>query len=403
MKKAKNVFFCTEPNHDDNTMSVICTEQSCPKNGLICASCMIESHMKHSAQCMKYKDFLSNYNEFIEKSIQKKGTKDENLNYLETIFKDIMAELAETKKHTLSLIEELEKNILQQYKESVGVFENKECSEIVNNLRDLEEGNVKDQQDLRNKVTSLMKDCEKDTTTGKIYSSKYMSYLDRYSIVLYSFSGQRDNLKKFFSIVSEKFNDYFRNMNDILNTKKYELPLNMIESKLLDDQILESISKWTNHRLKYDHIRLIYKGSKDGFKQSVISQKCNNQGPTFSLIRSNYNRIFGAYAEKPLNNICDFTKDEKAFIYSISDKQKFEILENVNAFWGFNGDNGGKILYWFGACGNIGIREDCDIADINEAIFLSYKSPNTSKPNSYLAGAEKYRVLELEIYKIINN
>lgn len=403
MKKTKSVFFCSEPNHDDNTLSVICTEQSCSKNGIICSSCMIDSHMKHSAHCMKYKDFLANYNEFIEKSIQKKGTKDENLNYLETIYKEIMTDLAETKKHLLNQFEDLEKNVLSQYKESVCVFESKECSEVLNNLRDLEEGNIKDMQDLKAKVNHLLKDCEKDGVSGKINCSKYMSYLDRYSIVLYSFSGQKDHLKKFCSVISEKFSDFFRNMNDILNNKKYELPLNMIESKLLDDQILEYISKWTNRRLKYDHIRLIYKGSKDGFKQNIINQKCNNQGPTFSLIKSNYNRIFGGYAEKPLNNICDFTKDEKAFVYSINDKQKFEIVENLNAFWGFNGDNGGKILYWFGACGNIGIREDCDLSEINEAIFLSYKSPNTNKPNSYLAGAEKYRVLELEIYKIINN
>lgn len=402
MKKAKNIFFCTEPNHDDNTLSVICTEQSCPKNGLICASCMIESHMKHSAQCMKYKDFLANYNDFLEKATQKKGTKDENLNYLENIFKEVSLELSMTKKYMTGLFDELEKNILAQYKDYVSVFENKECSELVNNLRDLEEGNLKDLNELRAKVGTLLKDSEKDSS-GKIYNSKYMSFLDRYSIALYSFSGQKENLKKFFSIISEKFADYFRNMNDILNTKKYELPLSMIESKLLDDQALEYLSKWTNRRLKIENIRLIYKGSKDGFKQHIISQKCNNQGPTFSLIKSNYNRIFGAYADKPLNNICDFTKDEKAFVYSITDKQKFEILENLNAFWGFNGDNGGKILYWFGACGNIGIREDCDLADINEAIFLSYKSPNISKPNSYLAGAEKYRVLELEIYKILNN
>ena len=403
MKKAKNIFFCSEPNHDDNTLSVICTDPSCARNGLICASCMIESHMKHSSHCMKYKDFLYNYNEFIEKSIQKKGTKDENLNYLENIYKEIMNELTDSKKHLLGLIEELEKNILLQYKESVAIFESKECAEIINSLRDLEEGNIKDMPDLKAKVNALMKDCEKEGNTGKIHCSKYMSHLDRYSIGLYSFSGQRDNLKKFFSIINEKFSDYFRNMNEILTTKKYEIPLNMIESKLLDDQILESLSKWTSKRLKYDHIRLIYKGSKDGFKQQVISQKCNNQGPTFSLIKSNYNKVFGAFAEKPLNNICDFTKDEKAFIYSVTDKQKFEILENLNAFWGFNGDNGGKILYWFGACGNIGIREDGDLTEINEAIFLSYKSPNTSKPNSYLAGAEKYRVIELEIYKIINN
>jgi hypothetical protein len=48
----------------------------------------------------------------------------------------------------------------------------------------------------------------------------------------------------------------------------------------------------------------------------------------------------------------------------------------------------------------IGIREDCDIYERNEAVFLSYKSPNSHRPNAYLAGSEKYRVLELEIYKI---
>ena len=72
-KKPKKIFFCSEPTHDDNTLTVVCTDITCPKNGVICASCMLESHMNHSSYCMKLKDYLANYNEFFQKSTQKKG------------------------------------------------------------------------------------------------------------------------------------------------------------------------------------------------------------------------------------------------------------------------------------------------------------------------------------------
>lgn len=251
------------------------------------------------------------------------------------------------------LYDSLEKTIINQYKESISVFESNDIHELISNLRDLEEGNVNDFEEFKGKIKNLLKDGECDLS-GKISNQRYMGFLDEYSVSIYIFSNQKEIIKKFLNVMNEKVTDYFNSITEIFNNKKYELPLNMIESKLLDDNTLEILSKWTNKKLKYENIRLIYKGTKDGFKQDVIYKKCNNQGPTFSLIKSNHNKLFGAFADKPLNGNCDFTKDDKAFIYSISEKTKFEIVENINAFWGFNGDNGGKILYWFGACGNIG-------------------------------------------------
>ena len=44
-------------------------------------------------------------------------------------------------------------------------------------------------------------------------------------------------------------------------------------------------------------LRLIYRGSRDGYKAAVYHSKCDNKGPTFIIIKSEHNKIFGGLTD----------------------------------------------------------------------------------------------------------
>ena len=44
-------------------------------------------------------------------------------------------------------------------------------------------------------------------------------------------------------------------------------------------------------------IKLIYRGTKDGFAAKKFHLKCNYKGPTLSIIRTNKGKIFGGFTD----------------------------------------------------------------------------------------------------------
>ena len=46
-------------------------------------------------------------------------------------------------------------------------------------------------------------------------------------------------------------------------------------------------------------LKLIYRGSKDGFNADIFHQKCDDKGETLTIAKSSYNKIFGGYTDIP--------------------------------------------------------------------------------------------------------
>ena len=44
-------------------------------------------------------------------------------------------------------------------------------------------------------------------------------------------------------------------------------------------------------------LRLIYRGSKDGFTADVFHSKCDHKGPTLAVILSEHGKIFGGFTD----------------------------------------------------------------------------------------------------------
>ena len=52
-------------------------------------------------------------------------------------------------------------------------------------------------------------------------------------------------------------------------------------------------------------IELIYRGSEDGFAASDFHKKCDEKGTTLIIIKSEHQKIFGAFTDIPWKSTSD--------------------------------------------------------------------------------------------------
>jgi hypothetical protein len=137
---------------------------------------------------------------------------------------------------------------------------------------------------------------------------------------------------------------------------------------------------------------LLYKGSKDGFKANTFHFLCDNKGPTISLIKSDYEKVFGAYTKLSFKSCDDLQMeaDDTAFLFSVTNKTKHEPYANRERAV----CNQTKCLLLFGKLNpDLAIYDNCNafaksasyLGSTFNPLKLKYKS---KEANSFLAGAE---------------
>ncbi|CDW71341.1 UNKNOWN [Stylonychia lemnae] len=150
---------------------------------------------------------------------------------------------------------------------------------------------------------------------------------------------------------------------------------------------------------------LIYKATVDGFNSIDFHKKCDNQGNTISFILSEYNQVFGCYTSKSWQSPENVqqVEDSEAFIFSLTKNTIHRQYQNSEYAVEHNKD-------WLTVLGyndDIAIQSDCN-QNMDSFCGLGgtfipptgyYQDDQESKV--YLAGALKFRVIEIEVYQVI--
>jgi hypothetical protein len=150
-------------------------------------------------------------------------------------------------------------------------------------------------------------------------------------------------------------------------------------------------------------LKLLYRGSKDGFNAGVFHAKCNNQGPTLSVVKAtNRPNIFGGYAGQSWTSSNTYLQCE-CWIFSLVNNTgkpvKFISTNTTNAAY----DHPGYGPTWGGG-------HDLHI-NTNMQSNSNYSSPSnyTQAASGYtgylsqefLAGSYNFMVEEIEVFKVI--
>ena len=151
-----------------------------------------------------------------------------------------------------------------------------------------------------------------------------------------------------------------------------------------------------NTNVKFE---LLWKGSRDGYQAETFHTKCDNQGPTLTVIKSEHDKVFGGFTSVPWTSANKLINDPTAFIYSLTRMGKYAKQLNENSIcddpscgptFGCNGGN------------DIWIRDDCNQPGYNHCVAnRTYQLPAGAK-NDFLAGSQNYSVKEIEVYAVKN-
>ena len=189
---------------------------------------------------------------------------------------------------------------------------------------------------------------------------------------------------------------------NILEQKMKKLGENNIIRRIKnkDNLIGDIIKNEEQYNLICDYIdknkdfkfELSHKGTKDGDTYNIFHKKCDNQGPTISIIESTDGQIFGGYASKSwdINNKSDIT-DPDNFLSNINIKKKYCVSNNKGLSYGNICDFGGDSFHELWLYNNYFSKNSgCDNG--NGYNFKNYE----------LSGGKNfYKVKECEVYKVI--
>ena len=90
---------------------------------------------------------------------------------------------------------------------------------------------------------------------------------------------------------------------------------------------------------------LLYRGSTDGWDVSDFHSKCDNKGPTITLIKSKAGRVCGGFTSIPWVSEDKDSPDASAYLFSVDFKTKYMSNCALNSV--------GSSEYqgpWFGGC-----------------------------------------------------
>ena len=71
---------------------------------------------------------------------------------------------------------------------------------------------------------------------------------------------------------------------------------------------------------------LLFRGSENAFDPAVFHEKCDDQGPTLTIIKSGKGKVFGGYTDIPWGIIegGNFAEgDNNTFVFSLRPNSKF--------------------------------------------------------------------------------
>ena len=188
---------------------------------------------------------------------------------------------------------------------------------------------------------------------------------------------------------------------DIENITDFCLKNIFNESSIIKNFIeMMNIKNWINEKNEKNinkEIKLIYKATKDGDSASKYHEICDNKNPLITLIKTKKNRRFGHYMDQKVNpNNSKYTKDEKAFLFSLDNLKKFDIKKPEHAMYFHKS---------YGPCFGYG----CDIYLQDKFLTRNDNGENNAKYYTYdvqndteLTGESRFGVEEVEVYQILS-
>jgi hypothetical protein len=149
--------------------------------------------------------------------------------------------------------------------------------------------------------------------------------------------------------------------------------------------------------------KLLYRGSRDGFRAANFHEKCDNQTNTLTLIETTKGFIFGGFTPIAWDSSSWNKSDSsgKSFLFSLknsrnSEPRKFMLMNGRNAIYCHS--SRGPV---FAGNNDLGVRDNCNIANDNHTnLGGSYVNDTGIDGKLVLTGDHHFTVKEIEVFTI---
>jgi len=203
---------------------------------------------------------------------------------------------------------------------------------------------------------------------------------------------------------------------------RYEQLQSHILSETENDILMKFVIQMHNEEMSMSHARrnlsveqmmrvnLLYRASRDGFDCKMFHLLCDNKGPTLCVIRSEENHVFGGYTSVSWSsNNMGHHCDPYAFIFALrfGKKAAFKYFDTPQIFKVRSDQINGAVFHspicgpTFGYGRDIVVKDAANTSKRSWSNFPASYSVFMSKNRSdYLCGAQKFKVLNYEVYSI---
>ena len=158
-------------------------------------------------------------------------------------------------------------------------------------------------------------------------------------------------------------------------------------------------------------MRLLYRGSRDGFTAATFHSKCDGKSNTVCVIEDSDGNVFGGFADRPWH--CSFKKNTRYFVRSTSsclfslrlasvegrtEAARFDLLPAGSLF--------GLAHHYRALCifGDkaLCIYDQCNDNEESSTCLRRTYSHNGCGAHALTGGKENFRVKEVEVYEVVD-
>ena len=410
-------FFCKDHNELCCTACISKIKKEGKGQHTDCNVCLIEEIINEKKQKLNenianLENLSNNINELINqlKTIYEKINKDKEEIKLkiQKIFTKIRNAINDREDSLLNEVDKIYDNTY--FNENIIKDSEKLPDKIIASLENGKK--MKEKWNEENKLNLLINECINiENNINQINSiNKNITKCKIFSEIKIKFSPDDENeiqnyiqkMKTFGQIVkdnNEKItNELFESINYLVSNNIL-IDSNIIKNNFELAQINNGIKHQLNKNIK--KINLLYRCSRDGDSISSFHKHCDNHSNVLFLIETKENRKFGGFTSLHYCQNGGYSKDDNAFIFSLTNKENYYINKGKNALC----LDGRGII--FGQTSNHG--SEFHISDSEPCLTADNSFDDTGSNNCYdygkrkhvLAGKKTFTVLDYEVFELL--
>jgi hypothetical protein len=186
-----------------------------------------------------------------------------------------------------------------------------------------------------------------------------------------------------------------KNFNELMNTHNIQFG-SPISSVLINDEQNMLLKNWTGKQ----NWKLLFRASSDGKSAKIFHQKCDNQGETVIIIKSDNNCLFGGYTSISWRSVSKYVADTKSFIFTLINPHNVQPTKYpcTNRLKSIYDHPSYAPTFGGGEAHDVYVSPNFN-ADSYTYLGSSY-SDTTGKGNSTFTGSYNYSPSDVEVFQV---